>query len=160
VKRVSVFPVRVVVAVVAVAMGAADRAEAAPPFPTLETVEDVLICMKEHGGQTLDNLYACSCSHDVVARSFGFDEFVEARTFETYRNMPGERGAVFRDSARGKALIARLQAAREDGARRCFQRLGGDKPEAVVPSESKVPQKAGDNKAGATAKKSAPASVL
>ncbi|MGR8921563.1 MAG: hypothetical protein ACU85V_18260, partial [Gammaproteobacteria bacterium] len=65
-------------------------AVAANDYPTLERVDHVLTCMKAHGGQTVDNLYACSCEIDVIAQQVNFDDFTEARTFEIYKRMPGE----------------------------------------------------------------------
>jgi hypothetical protein len=94
-------------------------------FPTLDRVDHVLTCMKKHGGQTLDNLYACSCELDVIASIMPHDEFVEATTFAMYKGMPGERGSVFRDSKRGQQLTAKLEKAGKEASRRCFLRGGG-----------------------------------
>lgn len=92
----------------------------ADDYPTLERVDHVLRCMKREGGQTIDNLYACSCEIDVIAQQMSFEEFSEARTFEDYRRMPGEKGGVFRDSERGEQLIAALEKARGEARKRCF----------------------------------------
>lgn len=94
----------------------------ADDYPTLERVDHVLTCMKREGGQTLDNLYACSCEIDVIAERMSFDDFTEARTFEQYKRMPGEKGGIFRDSERGDKVVAELQAAREVARKRCFLR--------------------------------------
>ncbi|MGH8583531.1 MAG: hypothetical protein ACREWG_12260 [Gammaproteobacteria bacterium] len=89
-------------------------------FPTLERVDHVLTCMKRHGGQTLDNLYACSCEIDAIAASMRHDEFEEASTFRSLRNMPGERGSAFRESKRGRALMGRLEQAEQSAEKTCF----------------------------------------
>ncbi len=94
-------------------------------YPTLDRVDHVLTCMKKHGGQTLDNLYACSCEIDVIASKMPFDAFVEASTFGAYKAMPGERGSLFRDSKRGQQLTTQLEKAREEASRRCFLRARG-----------------------------------
>lgn len=92
----------------------------ADDYPTLERVDHVLRCMKREGGQTIDNLYACSCEIDAIAQQMSFEEFTEALTFEEYRRMPGEKGGMFRDSERGERLIAALEKAREEARKRCF----------------------------------------
>jgi len=95
-------------------------ASQANDYPTLDRVDRVLACMAEQGGQTIDNLYACACEIDTIAAAIGFDDYLEASTFRGFRAMPGERGGLFRDSKRGKALVARLEEAERAAARTCF----------------------------------------
>lgn len=89
-------------------------------FPTLERVDHVLTCMKGHGGQTVDNLYACACEIDIIAQQMNFEDFTEARTFEIYKRMPGEKGGIFRDSERAEVIVGELDEARADAEKRCF----------------------------------------
>lgn len=89
-------------------------------YPTLERVDHVMTCMRANGGQTVDNLYACSCEIDVIAQKVSFDEFTEARTFEIYKRMPGEKGGLFRDGDEGGDIGEKLSAARADAKKRCF----------------------------------------
>ena len=89
-------------------------------FPTLARVEYVLECMQKQGGQNYDNLYKCACEVDVIAGVFVYDEFSEAYTFERLRRTPGERGSVFRDPPRSKALRNKLKSAREQAKKSCF----------------------------------------
>ncbi|MFT4564696.1 MAG: hypothetical protein ACI9BW_004466 [Gammaproteobacteria bacterium] len=89
-------------------------------YPTLERVDYVLTCMRLAGGQTMDNLYACSCEIDVIAQSVKFDDFTAARTYEVYARMPGEKGGLFRDSPEGDGLKDRLGTARQEAKKRCF----------------------------------------
>ena len=100
-------------------------------YPTLERVDHVLTCMREHGGQTVDNLYACSCEIDVVAQKLSFDDFSEARTFEIYKRMPGEKGGLFRDSERAEKVVGLLKQARLDATKRCFIGMQPAHPEAA-----------------------------
>ena len=100
-------------------------------YPTLERVDHVLTCMREHGGQTVDNLYACSCEIDIVAQQVSFDDFTEARTFEIYKRMPGEKGGLFRDSERAKKVVGDLEQARADARKRCFIGIKRPHPEAA-----------------------------
>ena len=89
-------------------------------YPTLERVDHVLTCMRLAGGQTVDNLYACSCEIDVIAQTVKFEDFTEARTYEIYKRMPGEKGGLFRESEQGDKIIEQLEAARTDAKKRCF----------------------------------------
>ena len=98
-------------------------------YPTLERVDQVLTCMRTNGGQTVDNLYACACEVDIIAQQLSFDEFTEARTFEIYQRMPGEKGGLFRDNERAKKGVARLEQARTDASKRCFIGMQRKHPE-------------------------------
>lgn len=89
-------------------------------YPTLERVDYVLTCMRLAGGQTIDNLYACSCEIDVIAQRVGIDDFTAARTYEIYKRMPGEKGGLFRESPEGDVLRERLREARQEAKKRCF----------------------------------------
>ena len=100
--------------------GAAVTCAAEYDYPTLERVDHVLTCMSLAGGQTVDNLYACSCEIDVIAQTVEFDDFTEARTYEMYKRMPGEKGGLFRDSERGDEIIGKLNMARAEAKKRCF----------------------------------------
>lgn len=95
-------------------------ASMANPYPTLETVDHVLTCMKREGGQTVDNLYACSCEIDAIAQQVKFEDFNEARTYEIYKRMPGEKGGIFRDNPRAAEIVGSLDKARDDARKRCF----------------------------------------
>jgi hypothetical protein len=89
-------------------------------YPTLERVDQVLTCMRLAGGQTVDNLYACSCEIDAIAQTVKFEDFTEARTYEIYKRMPGEKGGLFRESEQGDSIVEQLEAARVDAKKRCF----------------------------------------
>lgn len=103
-------------------------------YPTLERVDHVLTCMRANGGQTVDNLYACSCEVDIIAQSLPFDEFTEARTFEIYKRMPGEKGGLFRDSERAQKVVSQLEQARADARKRCFIGIKPKHPEGGQPA--------------------------
>jgi hypothetical protein len=78
-------------------------------FPTQARVEFVLRCMDSNGGQNYDTLYACVCTIDRIAEAFSYDEFSEAEAFALMRSTPGERGGVFRDPDRARALQKKYQ---------------------------------------------------
>ena len=104
-------------------------------YPTLERVDSVLTCMTEHGGQTVENLYSCSCKIDVVASIVPFDLWDEARTYKAYKRMPGEKGGLFRDSERADEIVPTLEAAYEEGEKRCFVGTRHRKEEKVSAAE-------------------------
>lgn len=94
-------------------------------FPTLDRVDQVLTCMKQHGGQTVDNLYACSCAIDTIASVMPYKQWLEATTFRSFKAMPGEKGGVFRESPLGSKDVNRLEQAEKEAQRRCFLRARG-----------------------------------
>jgi|LNFM01.1.fsa_nt_gb hypothetical protein len=89
-------------------------------YPTMDRVDSVLTCMQENGGQNIDNLQRCSCSVDVLMQQVSFEDFTEARTYEIYKQMPGDKGGIFRDNPRAKELVGKLDTARADAKKRCF----------------------------------------
>jgi Holliday junction resolvase-like predicted endonuclease len=109
---------------------------AAHDYPTMDRVDQVLTCMKKNGGQNIDNMWRCSCEIDVIAQQLSLEDFNTARTFEIYKNMPGEKGGMFRESEDGAAAVDKLEAARKDAAKRCFV---GATRQTVVPTESGMP---------------------
>ena len=88
-------------------------------YPTMETVRAVVECMADLGEQNEQNLYTCTCRHDVIEKLVVFEEFERARFFERYNQMPGKRGGLVRDSKEGEKLVENLNAAREEAAREC-----------------------------------------
>jgi hypothetical protein len=93
-------------------------------FPTLTRVEYVLSCMQEKGGKNYDNLYHCVCAVDKIAAKMSHEEFMQAQTFETNKNLAGERGGVFRDPPQSKVLRDKLKAVNEDAISACFPKGG------------------------------------
>lgn len=89
-------------------------------FPTHDRVEYVFRCMREHGGENYDNLYACSCKIDRIADAFSYAEFTEAETFRQLRRTAGERGGLFRDPPRADMLRDKLSEVSERAERGCF----------------------------------------
>ena len=93
-------------------------------FPTLTRVEYVLSCMQEKGGKNYDNLYHCVCAVDKIAENMSHEEFMQAETFETNKNLAGERGGVFRDPPQSKALRDKLKTVSDEAIAACFPNGG------------------------------------
>lgn len=72
-------------------------------YPTHARVEYVNECVAKHGNK-LSTLYQCSCAIDRIANHLSYDDFVEASTFAKYSGLPGEGGAIFRDSEQAQKM--------------------------------------------------------
>lgn len=83
--------------------------QAAVGFPTLELVGYVLNCMSDHGGQTVENLYSCSCRVDYLSAHMSFEAYQNASTYRRYRGMPGKRGGMFRENDDAEQLVSELE---------------------------------------------------
>jgi len=77
-------------------------------YPTVEIVENVVSCMHNIGEQTEETLYTCACRFDVVAREMPFDEYEQGSVSARFRQMPGEKGGLFRDAKEQKTLADKL----------------------------------------------------
>ena len=87
-------------------------------YPTLARVEYVQECIATHGGK-LSALYQCSCVIDRIADKLQYDDFVEAATYAKYSSLPGEGGALFRDSDHARKLAKLYRDTEAEAARRC-----------------------------------------
>ena len=96
------------------------RTSDAHDCPTIEIIDYALTCMERESDRQLDNFYACSCEIDAIAMSMPYDDFVSAKTFETFGGMPGEKGGIFRDNEDGKILVNRFQHIRKQAQNSCF----------------------------------------
>jgi hypothetical protein len=96
-------------------------ASSAPPahyYPTEARVEYVNECIANHD-DSLANLYQCSCTIDRIADHLSYDEFVTAITFARYATLPGEGGAIFRDSEQARATAKRFRMLESEAQRAC-----------------------------------------
>jgi hypothetical protein len=87
-------------------------------YPTLARVEYVQQCIVSHGGR-LSNLYQCSCVIDRIADKLTYDDFVEAETFSRYSGLPGEGGALFRDSDHARKMAKLYRDTEAEATRSC-----------------------------------------
>lgn len=106
---------------VAVCLFGVTAANGDPPtndYPTIARVEYVQECIATHGGK-LSNLYQCSCVIDRIADKLGYEDFVEAATFVKYSGLPGEGGALFRDSEHAQKMARLYREIESDASRGC-----------------------------------------
>lgn len=87
-------------------------------FPTQARVEYVNECIATHD-DSLANVYQCSCTIDRIANVLSYDEFVTAITFARYAGLPGEGGAVFRDSDQARNTAKRFRELEKLAQREC-----------------------------------------
>lgn len=87
-------------------------------YPTQARVEYVNECIGNHE-DSLANVYQCSCAIDHIAEYLSYDEFVTAITFARYSGLPGEGGALFRDSDDARATTKRFRALEDQAERAC-----------------------------------------
>ncbi|MDB6084256.1 MAG: hypothetical protein JWN43_2137 [Gammaproteobacteria bacterium] len=87
-------------------------------YPTIARVEYVNECIEKNGAK-LAALYQCACAIDRIANALPYDDFVEASTFAKYAGLPGQGGAIFRDSERGRKLAKSFRDLESDALRAC-----------------------------------------
>ena len=88
-------------------------------YPTVDRADYVFGCMASNG-QSRQSLERCSCSIDVIASIVPYSSYVEADTILRLRQVGGEKGSVFRTSARMKETVATLRRAQAEAEIRCF----------------------------------------
>ena len=87
-------------------------------FPTLARVEYVQECINRTGGMQT-NMYQCVCAVDRIAETMSYDEFVESSTFAKYSTLPGEGGAIFRDTDEAKQKARLFRTVEANAFRAC-----------------------------------------
>lgn len=88
-------------------------------YPTIDTVRFVINCMAEQGAQTEENLYVCTCRHDVFTELMSFAEYDDATFFEHNKKMPGKRGAMVRDNEKAIKDSGKLEQVQQEANARC-----------------------------------------
>ena len=94
---------------------------AAHDYPTAELADYVFACMASNG-QTRQALEQCSCSIDVISSILPYDEYEQAATVLSMRQVRGggEKMAVFRDTDWARAAVEKLRRAQVEAELRCF----------------------------------------
>jgi hypothetical protein len=88
-------------------------------YPTDTRADYVFACMATNG-QTRLILQQCSCSIDVIASILSYEEYVEAETVLSLRQIGGEKGSLFRGGENVKDMVAKLKRAQAEAEVRCF----------------------------------------
>ena len=108
-------------ALIALALLAAMRPAAGwgNDYPTEARADYVFACMASNG-ESRRVLTQCSCSIDVIASILPYEEYVEAETVLSLRQVGGEKGSLFRDNENVRDPVARLKRAQVEAEIRCF----------------------------------------
>ena len=88
-------------------------------YPTRALADYVFACMATNG-QTRQILEQCSCSINVIASILPYEEYVEAETVLSARQVGGEKGTLFRGGENVQNMVARLKRAQAEAEVRCF----------------------------------------
>lgn len=87
-------------------------------YPTAARVEYVNECIANQR-DSLANVYQCSCVIDRIADTLTYDEFVESITYARYAGLPGEGGAIFRDSDEARKKGRRYRELEQEAFKAC-----------------------------------------
>ena len=92
-------------ALLAAALAAPVRAHAAPANYPTEALGDYLLGCMASNGQTPDALRRCSCSIDYIAGKVPYDDYVQASTVLSLRQVPGGgRESMFKSAPWAQAV--------------------------------------------------------
>lgn len=110
-----------VAAVLVVGLGLVPHARAANPYPT-EAVGDYLFACMATNGQTPQALEKCACSVDVIASILPYEQYEQAQTIRSMRQVQGggEKMALFRETQWARQAIDALGRAQVEAEVRCF----------------------------------------
>ncbi|QDC09867.1 hypothetical protein FHY55_11685 [Oceanicola sp. D3] len=106
-------------ALLAAPLQAQSVAERLNDYPTAARADYVFACMQTNG-QSRDVMIKCACSIDVVASILPYEDYVEAETVLSMRQVGGERMAIFRSAASAEAIVAELRRAQAEAEILCF----------------------------------------
>lgn len=97
------------------------RPAAAHDYPT-EAIGDYLFACMASNGQTQDALKKCSCSIDVISSILPYENYAEAETILSMRQVRGggEKMALFRETKLAKEAIDKIRQAQIEAEIRCF----------------------------------------
>ena len=97
------------------------RPVAAHDYPT-EAIGDYLFACMAANGQTQDALKKCACSIDVVGSIITYEDYAEAETILSMRQVRGggEKMALFRETTMAKEAVDRIRQAQVEAEIRCF----------------------------------------
>lgn len=89
-------------------------------FPTLARVQYVQACQQANPGPLFEMQSKCACALDHVAGQLSHDQYDTLKTVSDALSIGGERGAVLRDNAEVRPMVARLKSTEAQAAQACF----------------------------------------
>ena len=88
-------------------------------FPTHEKAEYVMACMTSNQN-TPEYLYKCSCSIDYIESQMSYDEYINAETLMSLRQIEGEKSLLFKATPNAKEIFTNLQNILAEAEMECF----------------------------------------
>jgi hypothetical protein len=83
-------------------------------YPTKMRVQYVLDCMDSHPKMNVyESVHKCSCVIDKIAEKLTDREFDDGAVTFKLKNLPADRGGVFRDNDEGQESLVSLKQAQE-----------------------------------------------
>ncbi len=90
-------------------------------YPT-EVIGDYVFACMASNGQTQEALKKCACSIDVISSIVSHEDYAEAETIMSMRQVRGggEKMALFRETKMAKEAVDKLKRAQIEAEIRCF----------------------------------------
>ena len=88
-------------------------------FPTHEKVEYVFACMQGNEGSP-EYMVKCSCSIDYIDEQMTYDDYVEAETIMSLRQIYGEKSIMFRNTPNAMEIYTNMQNLLAEAEMECF----------------------------------------
>ena len=88
-------------------------------FPTHEKAEYVMACMTSNQN-TPEYLHKCSCSIDYIESQMPYDEYINAETLMSLRQIEGEKSLLFKATPNAKEIFTNLQKILAEAEMECF----------------------------------------
>jgi len=88
-------------------------------FPTYTKAEYVMACMASNQN-TPEYLHKCSCSIDYIESQMSYDEYINAETLMSLRQIEGEKSLLFKASPNAKEIFTNLQNILAEAEMECF----------------------------------------
>ena len=88
-------------------------------FPTYTKAEYVMACMASNQN-TPEYLHKCSCSIDYIESQMSYDEYINAETLMSLRQIEGEKSLLFKTSPNAKEIFTKLQNTLAEAEMECF----------------------------------------
>ena len=88
-------------------------------IPTNEKVEYVFACVQGNENSQA-YLVKCSCSIDYIDEQMTYDEYVEAETIMSLRQIYGEKSIMFKSSPNAMEIYSNMQNILAEAEMECF----------------------------------------
>ena len=88
-------------------------------IPTNEKVEYVFACMQGNE-DTLAYIVKCSCSIDYIDEQMTYEEYVQAETIMSLRQIYGEKSLLFKNTPNAMEITSNMQNILAEAEMECF----------------------------------------